>query len=296
MTLEQLRIFSVVAELQHFTRAAEALHLSQSAVSASIATLESRFGISLFHRVGRRVELNPAGLAFLQEAREILARARTAEQVLTDLAGLKRGRLVIQASLTIVSHWLPRFIVRFRQHYPGIDIQVHVANTLRTSKSIMDGEAELGFVEGAVNEPTLSCTTIGWDRLLIVAGSGHPWAKLRTLLPEQLLEGEWVLREPGSGTRSAFEAALRAMDLDVGRLKIVQEMPSNGATLEAALNSQWVTATSERLAQPLIQNGAIKPIDFELPRRPFLLLRHKQRYSSSAAQAFIDMIKADPSA
>jgi len=295
MTLEQLRIFSVVAELQHFTRAAEALSLSQSAVSASVASLEGRFGISLFHRVGRRVELNAAGMAFLQEAKEILARAQAAEQVLTDLAGLKRGKLVVQASLTIVSHWLPRFIVRFRHLHPGVDVQVYVANTLKTSKSIMDGDAELGFVEGAVNEPTLSCTTIGWDRLLIVAAADHPWAG-RPLLPEELLEGEWVLREAGSGTRSAFETVLRAMDLDPAKLKIVQELPSNGAALEAALASHWVTVTSERLAAPLIQNGAMKPIDFELPRRPFLLLRHKQRYTSSAAQAFIDLIKADPNA
>jgi DNA-binding transcriptional LysR family regulator len=86
------------------------------------------------------------------------------------------------------------------------------------------------------------------------------------------------------------------LDLDVSALKVVQELPSNGAALEAARDSHWVTATSERLAAPLIQTGLIKPVQFELPRRPFLLLKHKQRYSSSAAQAFIDMIKIDPTA
>jgi DNA-binding transcriptional LysR family regulator len=98
MTLDQLRVFVAVAEREHVTRAAEALNLAQSAASASIAALEARHGTKLFHRVGRRIELTEAGAIFLVEARAVLARAETAELILLELGGLRRGTLVVQAS------------------------------------------------------------------------------------------------------------------------------------------------------------------------------------------------------
>ena len=108
MTLEQLRVFVAVAERQHVTRAAEALNLAQSAVSSAIAGLEARHEVKLFNRVGRGIELTQAGTLFLAEARAVLARAESAELVLSELGGLERGTLVVQASQTIASFWLPR--------------------------------------------------------------------------------------------------------------------------------------------------------------------------------------------
>src|SRR3984957_15980363 len=129
MTLEQLRVFVAVAERQHVTRAAEALNLAQSAASAAIAALEGRHGARLFNRVGRGIELTEAGTLFLVEARAVLARAEAAEAILSELGGLKRGTLIVQASQTIASFWLPRHLVAFRSAYPRIDIRLSVGNT-----------------------------------------------------------------------------------------------------------------------------------------------------------------------
>ena len=107
MTIEQLRIFVAVAERQHMTRAAEALNLTQQAVSAAIVTLENSYSTALFHRVGRRIELTDAGRQFLEEARSLLARAAAAELALAELGGLKRGTLAVQAC-------------PFRKSYPDI--------------------------------------------------------------------------------------------------------------------------------------------------------------------------------
>jgi DNA-binding transcriptional LysR family regulator len=114
MTLEQLRIFIAVAEKQHVTRAAAELNLTQSATSAAIAALEARYGIKLFDRVGRGIVLTQTGRDFLNEAREVVARAEAAAQVLDDLAGLKRGSLTVAASQTVANYcqtvanyWLP---------------------------------------------------------------------------------------------------------------------------------------------------------------------------------------------
>jgi DNA-binding MarR family transcriptional regulator len=111
MTLEHLRVFVAVAECQHVTRAAEALNIAQSAVSASIVALEGRHGAKLFNRVGRRIELTEAGALFLAEARAVLARAESAELVLSELGDLKRGVLSVHASQTIAGYWLPRHLV-----------------------------------------------------------------------------------------------------------------------------------------------------------------------------------------
>src|SRR6202011_4908519 len=117
VTLEQLRVFVAVAERQHVTRAAAVLNLAQSAVSAAIAALESRYGEKLFHRVGRGVELTEAGALFLVEARAILARVEAAGQVLSELGNLKRGTLAVHASQTIAGYCLPRYLGAFRHKY-----------------------------------------------------------------------------------------------------------------------------------------------------------------------------------
>src|ERR1700676_5233228 len=128
MTLEQLRVFVAVAERQHVTRAAEALNLAQSAVSSAIAGLEARHKVKLFNRIGRGIELTEAGTLFLVEARAVLARAEAAESALSELGGLKRGTLVVQASQTIASFWLPRHLVAFRRAHAGLVMRLEIGN------------------------------------------------------------------------------------------------------------------------------------------------------------------------
>jgi len=152
MTLEQLRVFVAVAERQHVTRAAETLNIAQSAVSSSIAALEGRHGAKLFHRVGRGIELTEAGALFLVEARAVLARAESAELVLSELGGLKRGALSVYASQTIASYWLPRHLVAFHRSYPGVAIRLSIGNTSQAAAAVRGGGADLGFVEGEVEE------------------------------------------------------------------------------------------------------------------------------------------------
>src|ERR1700716_1710932 len=107
MTLEQLRIFIAVAEKQHVTQAANELHLTKSATSAAIAALEARYGIKLFDRIGRGIVLTQTGRYFLNEAREVVARAQAAGPGLGDLARRRRGSLTLAASQTVANYWLP---------------------------------------------------------------------------------------------------------------------------------------------------------------------------------------------
>ena len=212
MTLEQLRVFVAVAERQHVARAAEALNIAQSAVSASIAALEGRHGAKLFHRVGRRIELTEAGALFLVEARRS-ARAESAELVLSELGELKRGVLSVYAGQSVAGYWLPRYLVAFRRSYPGVAIRLSIGNTSQAAAAVRSGEADLGFVEGEVDDPALISEPVARDQLVIVVGAEHQWSKSKGLSKEDLLDIDWVLREPGSGTRFGFEHALEGLSL-----------------------------------------------------------------------------------
>ena len=290
MTLEQLRIFVAVAECEHVTRAAEALRLTQSAVSAAIAALESHYGVALFDRVGRRIELNAAGQLFLGEARAVLTRASAAELALSEMSGLRRGTLSVHASQTIASYWLSPRLVAFHRAYPQIEVKLAVGNTAQTAKAVIDGTAELGFVEGRVEDPALQQRAIDQDRLTIVVAAGHPWAHKKRLTERDLVEGDWVLREPGSGTRSEFEAALGSSGVSPSALKITLELPTNEAVRAAVEAGAGVTAISELVAEAALRAGTLVALAFQLPARPFLVLHHRDRYQSKAAQAFLKLI------
>jgi DNA-binding transcriptional LysR family regulator len=290
MTLEQLRVFVAVAERQHVTRAAAALNLAQSAVSAAIAALEARHGAKLFHRVGRGIELTEAGTLFLVEARAVLARAEAAELVLSELGGLKRGTLAMQASQTIASYWLPRHLVAFRRAHPGIDIRLAIGNTAQVAAAVHGGAADIGFVEGAIDDPSLTIEQVARDQLVIVVGIEHPWAAIDRLAPERLLEAEWVLREPGSGTRSVFEAVLQNFGVPPTALQVALELPSNEAVRAAVEAGLGATAISASVAAPSLEAGLLHQVQFDLPERDFHVVRHADRYRSRAVDALLSIV------
>lgn len=293
MTLDQLRIFVAVAERQHVTRAAEALNIVQSAVSAAVSGLEGRHAVKLFDRVGRGIELTEAGRIFLTEARAVLARAEAAELVLADLSGLRRGSLRVHASQTIASHWLPRHLVAFRRAYPEIAVRLSVGNTAEVARAVAQGTAELGFVEGDIDEPALESVLIAQDRLVLVVPPGHPFAAAATLGAADLTASAWVLREVGSGTRSVFEAALVAADVPPGALTVALELPSNEAVLAAVEAGAGATVLSEVVVTGKLAAGVLVAAPFPLPMRNFRLLRHRERYRSRTAAALLDLIRGN---
>lgn len=286
MTLEQLRIFAAVAGRQHVTRAAEALGLGQSAVSAAIAALEARHGTQLFHRIGRGISLTEIGAQFLPAAQAVLAEAGRAEALLAGLTAGSVGTLTIQASQTIASYWLPRHLAAFRKNHPGIAVQLTIGNTAQAAAAVHAGTAELGFVEGAIEDNDLIAEAVARDQLMILVAPSHPWASRQVVTAADLTSTAWVLREPGSGTRSAFEQALTLYGVAPGLLTIALELPSNEAVRGAVEAGLGATALSASVAAPSLEAGLLASVNFPLPDRKFLLLRHAARGLSPAAMMF----------
>jgi DNA-binding transcriptional LysR family regulator len=292
MTLEQLKIFVAVAERQHLTQAAAALFLTPSAVSAAIRNLEERYDLALFNRVGRRIELSDAGRIFLLEARRTLASIRTLENTLAELGGLGRGSLTLHASQTVSSYWLPPLLVRFRQAHPSIELHMEVGNTEQVSQAVLSGSADLGFVEGAIGASALAVEAVAQDRMVVVVAPEHPWADGRKLEVADLLGARWILREAGSGTRSAFAAALGALGVEAEALDVALELPSNEAVRSAVTAGPFATAMSALVVVAPLRAGLLAQANIALPAREFSMLRHPARHRSRAAAAFEALARA----
>jgi DNA-binding transcriptional LysR family regulator len=290
VTLEQLRVFVAVAECEHMTRAAGLVNLTQSATSAAVAALEERHGVKLFDRIGRRIALTDAGRTFLAEAKGVLARASTAQQTLADLAGLKMGELTLAASQTIGSYWLPSRIVAFHARYPGVKIALRIGNTDAVAAMTRGGEVDLGFAEGAVSDPALATAAVDEDELVIVAAPEERHV-LDSLDVSRLASAPWVAREKGSGTRSAAEAALTAFGVKTSDRAIVLELPSNEAVRAAVEAGAGLAIMSRLVVNASIKAGSLAASSLAIPRRPFFLVRHKERYESQAAITFVRTIK-----
>ncbi len=198
MTFEQLRIFLAVAEHLHFTRAAEALYLTQPSVSAAIQNLEEECGVKLFDRVGRRVELTQAGSLLQVEAQKILDQVVLTKRGLQEFNQLQRGELKLGASQTSGNYWLPGFISQFKRDYPGIRVLCTLGNTESIAAGTVAGDFDLSLVEGEVEATLAECLEqkiVGTDQLLIVVGQSHPWFKRSLISPSDFSNTDWVMRE-----------------------------------------------------------------------------------------------------
>jgi len=290
MTLDQLRLFVAVAERQHLTQAARALNVAQSAASHAIATLEARHGTRLFDRVGRRIVLTEAGRVFLDEARLVLAQAERAERTLSEFGSLARGTLAVHASQTIAGCWLPRHLVAFRRAWPGITVRLSVGNTAQVAEAVDSGHADLGFVEGEVTQDALERRPVARDRLVVVVGPEHPWRTLDTLDAATLAEGDWVLREPGSGTRAALETALAGLGVAVPKLRVALELPTNEAVRAAVEAGLGATALSASVVAPSLEAGLLRALPLTLPDRAYHVLVHRRRPPGRAGAALLALM------
>ena len=293
MTLDQLRIFSEVAERGHVTRAAETLGMSQSAASAAIASLEASYEVKLFDRIGRGIRLTETGRIFLREARAVLDRASMARSVLQDLAGYPAGPVAIAASQTIATYWLPRRLAAFHSANPRVRLNVVIRNTNEVENAVVEGEVNIGLVEGPTQHPSLIRKQIDHDQIVLVVASDQPPLPVNAWGQIDLRAITWVIREAGSGTRRGLENLAISEGLSLDDLNIFLVLPSNEAVREAIEAGAGATIISRHVVASAIAAGKLIEIPIELPQREYALVRHRDRHTTPAQEALVAHLTGD---
>ncbi|MDF5725823.1 MAG: LysR substrate-binding domain-containing protein [Rhizonema sp. PD37] len=303
MTIDQLQIFLAVAQHMHFTRAAEALYITQPSVSAAIQSLEEQYGVKLFNRIGRRIELTHTGKMLQVEAQKILTQVELTERGLRELNDLKRGELKLGASQTIGNYWLPHFISLFKQKYPNIYVDCTLGNTTEISEGTVTGLFDLSLVEGEVEASVLASLKqriVGGDCLQIVVGQSHPWFEQMVVDVTELTNTPWVMREKGSGTRQQFEQVLRHWGIEVTQLNIMLSMKSGDMVKAAVESGVGAAAVSNLIIVKELRLDILRCIkvigvakdttEVDLLSRPFSLLKHRERFQTRVSQLFEQLL------
>jgi DNA-binding transcriptional LysR family regulator len=286
MTLRQFEVFLAIARAGSFRRAAEALHLSQPAISQHVRELETALGARLLDRLARRVALTDAGRVLAEHATRLLTTLTDARQAIQDLQGLERGALTIGASTTPGIYVLPRLLGAFRQRYPGIELTLRLGNSEGIERLVRASELDLGLVGGHQACPGASCLNAGIpDELRLVAPPGHRWASGREVAPARLGEEPLLMREPGSATRELTERMLRAAGVRY-REGLVLEHPE--AIKQAVLAGLGVAFLSIHAIPGEVASGRLQALRLRGLRlvRHFHLLHHEARTLSASARAF----------
>jgi DNA-binding transcriptional LysR family regulator len=304
MTLEQLRIFLAVAEHLHFTRAAEELYITQPAVSAAVNSLEREYGLKLFHRVGRHIEITEAGVLLQMEAQRILAQVALTERGLRELNNLQRGELKLGASLTVGNYWLPDKISQFKHEYPGIFVNCTLGNAEEICEGTATGRFDLGLVTGAVKSSLrdhLEQEIVGSERLQVVVGRSHPWFERSEIFLEELLTTTWIMREPGSGAQQMFEQALQKWGIDPIDLNVILVLSSSEMVKAVVESGVGAAAIPELMIKKELQLFTLRALQIIHSRekldevlnivQPVLKLKHRQRFQVRPSAAFEQLLK-----
>jgi DNA-binding transcriptional LysR family regulator len=239
-TLHQLKVFEATARHGSFTRAAEELYLTQPTVSIQVKQLTKSVGLPLFEQIGKRLYLTQAGQKLLETCQEIFDGLDQFEMAVSDLKGLKQGQLRL-AVITTAKYFVPRLLGPFCQRFPGIDISLKVTNHQQIQERMASNDDDLYIISTPPEQPDLKIYPFLENPLVVLAPQDHPLVgKPRS--PIQALDGEqFIMREPGSGTRHAVQKLFAEHDVDV---KVRLELGSNEAIKQAIAGGLGISVLS----------------------------------------------------
>lgn len=295
MNLHQLRIFTTVARLGSYSRAAGELRISQPSVSIQVADLERSLGVDLFEKLGKRIYLTEAGRVLDEYARRMLDLAEDAQTALEDIKGLHRGRLMVGATATPGTYLVPRVIALFQERYPQVAVELEISNTKRIQERLLHNELDLGVVGWDVSAQDLLVEPFLDDELVLVAPPSHPLAAAGIAHAKGLRDHRLILRERGSGTREALDAALREAGVAITPS---MELGTSEAVKEAVAAGLGVTIISRFAVAGEVGTGrlVIVPMPDLAVRRRFSIVTHRDKRPGQALRTFREMLRSSVAA
>jgi len=294
MNLHHLRLFAAVVNHGGFTKAAESLRLSQPAISKSLNELERQLNLALIDRSGRSIRLTDAGKTLYARARELFGVEWIAEQELREIRGLKRGVLRIGASTTIATYMLPPFLGRFHLRHPRIRIRASSANTRTVLRLLLESRVDVALVEGPVSHPRVEVSPWREDELVVISHPEHALLSRSDVDVEMLVKEQFIVREPGSGTR---DVSARALALHGARLTNTIRVGGTEAIKQAVAAGLGLAIVSRAAADDQLALGRIAVITINglTIRRTLAQIKLRGRVTSAAARE-LEFLLAEPPA
>lgn len=292
MADRRLQVFHAVAKHLSFTKGAEALFMTQPAVTFQIKQLEEQLNTRLFDRAQGRISLTPTGQLAFEYAERILGLSVELDTRLKEISGQLGGPLLIGASTTIAEYLLPQILGEFKVRCPAVVPRLFVANSEAVQDRVGERELDLGFIEGDSHLPSLVTDVCCDDELQVVCAPSHPLAKMKTVTPKSLTEHAYISREPGSGTREVIDHYLQKAGVPPDTLQVVMELGSPEALkglvatgLGFAIMSRATVAKETRLG--LLVQIALSP----RLNRHLSVVYPKERFQSRLVNSFVQFAK-----
>lgn len=289
MTIRHMTIFRSVCENGYnSTKAAKALHMTQPAVSLAIKELEQYYGVRLFDRIGRRLQITDAGQHFLQYAIHISDLFSDMETGLRDWDS--KGILRIGASITIGSQFLPSYVKAFTQICPGVDVRVTIEQSERLEQKILSNELDCALIEGVAHDSNIDSKSYMEDHLSVICGVEKGWIQGQSISVEEFQKQRFLLREKGSGTREVFDRVTTQAGIHVVP---VWEAMSTTALVNAVINGLGIAVLPHRMILPALRQGLIYTVKVEglSFSRNFHIIHHKDKFLTISAKKFIALCK-----
>ena len=288
-TLRQLQIFLAVARHENISRAAQSLHMSQSAASEALLNLEQTYEVTLFDRVSNKLSLNAIGHTLRKEAENLLAHCESFDELLMGHSTV--GHIKVGASFTIGNHLATRYLAGYLSEYPEAEVELDIANTPDVVAKVLNFEIDIGMIEGEVQHRELELIPWREDELVVFCAADHPLAKKKALTNRDIREAMWILREPDSGARHTFDRALAGILPDIN---IYLELRHNEAIKNAVESGLGIGCLSRIVLQKNFANGDLVPL--ALPRRDmrrtFYFALPKRRYATDSVSAWMNTCRA----
>ncbi|MHB0887621.1 LysR family transcriptional regulator [Acidithiobacillus sp.] len=288
LTFRQIQVFAAVARHQSFTRAGHELHLSQPAVSMQIKLMEEQVGLPLFEQLGRKIYLTEAGHELARYSTAIAQQLDEAAQVINDLKGLAGGHLHI-AVATTGAYIAPYLLAAFARLHPHLKVSMDVTNREALLHQLADNEVDLAVMGRPTEELALDATAFLDNPLVVIAPPGHPLSRHPQISLQDLAEYPFIVREAGSGTRSAAERFFSKAGVS---LQTSMEMSSHEAIKHAVRAGMGLGIASLHTIREEVTAGHLVILAVQgLPIQRHWYLVHRQgKRLSAAAQAFRDFL------
>lgn len=287
---QSLRVFITVVEKKSFTKAAEALHMTQPAVSQYIQALENKVGAKLLDRNNKNVQMNKAGEIVYHHAIEIIGRYTQMQNLIDNLMNRASGSLSIGSSYTFGEYVLPHIVAYLQKCYPLIKPKITIANTNRISEWVANRQLELGIIDGEIHYDNLYVEPFSDDLMYIVAAANTPHGNPPPKSKLDLENETWIVREKSSGTREATEKMFSELDLHP---KNIMEFGSTQIIKESVQAGLGITLLSSCTIQKEVSLGMLKILDvFGTPfQRKFSSVTPLTPFKTKATAVFLEILR-----